>query len=164
MLNVPLVAAGVLIVAACGLAAGFVSGRADTHARYLVSIENAEREAYAARKLCMPLIGADWERCTATALAEQWRAIADAEAAHRNAPESYRVQRFVTAGTALLLQTQQCGSLPVAGRATCDKAALEVYRQAVSRAAAPELTEHSCVLKGCPGPARPSTAERPREV
>ena len=82
MLNIPVVATGLLTVAVCGLAAGFVSGRADAHSRYLVSIERAEQGAYAARKLCMPLVGADWERCTAKALADQWRAVADADAAH----------------------------------------------------------------------------------
>ena len=154
MLNIAVVATSLLTVAVCGLAAGFVSGRADAHGRYLVSIERAEQGAYAARKLCMPLAGADWERCTAKALADQWRALADADAAHRNTPESYRVQRFVAAGTAFLLQTQQCSALPEPTRATCDKAALAAYRQAVSRVSAPELTEQGCLLTGCPAPAR----------
>jgi hypothetical protein len=165
MLNVPIVATGLLTVAVCGLAAGFVSGEADAHARYLVSIERAEQGAYAARKLCMPLAGADWETCTAKALADQWRAVAGADAAHRNTPESYRVQRFVSAGTAFLVQTQQCGALPDPSRATCDHAALAAYRQAVSRVSAPELTEQDCVFTGCPAPARPAGgAVKPKEV
>ena len=165
MLSIPVVATGLLTVAVCGLAAGFVSGRADTHARYLVSIERAEQGAYAARKLCMPLAGADWESCTAKALADQWRAVADADASHRNTPESYRVQRFVAAGAAFLVQTQQCGTLPDPTRETCDKAALAAYRQAVSRVSAPELTEQGCAFKGCPAPARPAgRAAKPQEV
>jgi hypothetical protein len=165
MLNIPVVATGLLAVAVCGLAAGFVSGRADAHGRYLVSIERAEQGADAARKLCMPLAGADWERCTAKALADQWRALADADASHRNTPESYRVQRFVAAGTAFLLQTQQCSALPDSIRATCDKAAIAAYRQAVSRVSGPELTEQSCVFIGCPTPVRPaSRLARPQEV
>ena len=39
MLNIPLVATSLLTVAVCGVAAGFLSGRADAHSRYLVSIE-----------------------------------------------------------------------------------------------------------------------------
>ena len=165
MLNIPLVATGLLTVAVCGLAAGFLSGRADAHSRYLVSIERAEQGAYAARKLCMPLVAADWERCTANALADQWRATADADAAHRNTPESYRVQRFVAAGTAFLLQTPQCSALPEPAQATCDSAALAAYRQAVSRVSAPELTEQGCLLTGCPAPARSkSHSARAKEV
>jgi hypothetical protein len=165
MFNVPVVATGLVTVAVCGLAAGFVSGRADAHTRYLVSIEHAEQASYAARNLCMPLVGADWERCMGRALADQWRAVADADAAHQNTPESYRVQRFVAAGTAFLMQTQQCGSLPVAARATCDKAAIEAYRQAASRVAAPELTERGCEFTGCPAPAQPAgSAVKRREL
>jgi hypothetical protein len=165
MLNIPFVATSFLTVAVCGLAAGFLSGRADAHSRYLISIERAEQGAYAARKLCMPLVEADWERCTGKALADQWRAAADADAAHRNTPESYRVQRFVAAGTAFLLQTQQCSALVEPAQTTCDKAALAAYRQAVSRVSAPELTEQSCLLTGCPAPARSkSGSARPQEV
>jgi hypothetical protein len=165
MLNIPLVATSLLTVAVCGVAAGFLSGRADAHSRYLVSIERAEQGAYAARKLCIPLVGTDWERCMAKALADQWRAAADADAAHRNTPESYRVQRFVAAGTAFLLQTQQCSALPAPTRAACDNVALEAYRQAVSGVSAPELTEQGCLLTGCPAPARsPGRGSKPREV
>ena len=155
----------VIIVAVCGLAAGFVSGRADAHTRYLVSLERLEQGSHAARKLCVSLSGADWESCITRALVAKWRAVAEAEAAHRNTPESYRVQRFVAAGTAFLTQTQQCGALPGAARATCDKAALEAYREAVSRVTAPELTEQSCAFTGCPGRARPAgVVAKPREV
>jgi hypothetical protein len=119
MFNVPVIATTFLAVAVCGLAAGFVSGRADAHARYLVSIDRAEQEFYAARKLCVSLIGADWERCAVNALAERWRAVADTDAARRNTPESYRLQRLVATGTAFLLQTQRCGALaePAGARA-----------------------------------------------
>ena len=165
MFNVPVVTTAFLSVAVCGLGAGFVSGRADAHARYLVSIDRAEQAFYAARKLCMPLVGLDWERCTVKALADQWRAAADADATHRNTPESYRVQRLVAAGTAFLMQTQQCGALPELTRAACDKAALSAYRQAVSRVSAPELTEQGCGLTGCPTPTRPAKrTARPQEV
>jgi len=165
MLNTPVVATAVLIVAVCGLATGFVSGRADAHTRYLVSIQRAEQSANAARKLCVAFVGADWERCAAKALADQWRAVADADAAHWNTPESYRVQRFVAAGAAFLLQTQQCGTLYDSTRASCDEAALAAYRRAVGRISAPEPTEQSCVLAGCPAPARPTARiAKPREV
>jgi hypothetical protein len=165
MLNAPVVVTAVLIVAVSGLATGFVSGRADAHTRYLVSIERAEQGATAARKLCMALVGAEWEHCTAKALADQWRAVADADAAHWNTPESYRVQRFVTAGAAFLMQTQQCSTLPDATREPCDRAALAAYRQAVSRVSAPELTEQGCVFTGCPAPTRPaSRAVKPQEA
>jgi hypothetical protein len=165
MLKAPVLAAAVLIVAVCGLAAGFVSGRADANTRYLVSIERAEQGANAARKLCMAFVGVDWERCTAKALADQWRTVADADAAHWNTPESYRVQRYVAAGAAFLVQTQECGTLPDASRTTCDKAALAAYRQAVSRVSGPELTEQSCVFIGCPAPTQPaSPGAKPKEV
>jgi len=166
MFNVPVVATVFLTVAVCGLAAGFVSGRADAHARYLVSVDRAEQEFHAARKLCVPLIGADWERCAVKALADQWRATADTDTARRNTPESYRLQRLVAAGTAFLMQTQQCGALAEPTRATCDKAALAAYRQTVAHVSAPELTERGCVLTGCPAaPARPeSHPARPQEV
>jgi hypothetical protein len=154
MLNTPVVATAVLIVAVCGLATGFVSGRADAHTRYLVSIQRAEQSANAARKLCVAFVGAD-----------QWRAVADADAAHWNTPESYRVQRFVAAGAAFLLQTQQCGTLSASTRASCDEAALAAYRRAVGRISAPEPTEQSCVLAGCPAPARPTARiANPSEV
>lgn len=165
MLSIPVVATGLLAVAVCGLAAGFVSGRADAHGRYAVLIERVEQGADAARKLCMPLAGADWERCTTKALADQWRALADADVSHRNTPESYRVQRFVAAGTAFLLQTQQCSALLEPTRATCDKAAIAAYRQAVSRVSASELSEQGCPLTGCPAPARPARrVAKPQEV
>jgi hypothetical protein len=165
MLNTPVVATAVLIVAVCGLATGFVSGRADAHARYVVSMERAEQGANAARKLCAAFVGADWERCAAKALADQWRAVADADAAYWNTPESYRMQRLVAAGAAFLLQTQQCGTLSDPTRASCDHAALATYRRAVSRISAPEPTEQSCVLAGCPAPTRPTDRiAKPREV
>ena len=165
MLNTPVIATAVLIVAACGLAAGFVSGRADANTRYMVSIERQGQSTNFARKLCAAFVGAEWERCAAKALADQWRAVADADAAHWNTPESYRVQRFVAAGTAFLLQTQQCSALPAATRATCDNVALAAYRQAVSRVSAPELTEQGCLLTGCPAPARsPGRGSKPQEV
>jgi hypothetical protein len=165
MFNVPVIATTFLAVAVCGLAAGFVSGRADAHARYLVSIDRAEQEFYAARKLCVSLIGADWERCAVNALAERWRAVADTDAARRNTPESYRLQRLVATGTAFLLQTQRCGALAEPTRATCDKATLAAYRQALAHVSAPELTERGCVLAGCPAPARPAShTARPQEV
>jgi hypothetical protein len=165
MLKMPVVAAAVLIAAVCGLAAGFITGRADAQTRYLISIARAEQGANTARKLCTAFVGADWERCTARALSDQWRAVADADAAHWNTPESYRVQRFVAAGAAFLVQTQQCSVLPDATRTTCDKAALATYRQAISRVSAPEFTERSCVLAGCPAPVPPlDHAIKPREV
>jgi hypothetical protein len=165
MLNMPVVAIAVLMITVCGLVAGFVSGRADTHASYLVSVERAEQGANAARKLCAAFVGADWERCAAKALADHWRAMADADAAHWNTPESYRVQRFVAAGADFLLQTQQCGTLSESTRANCDEAALAAYRRAMGRISAPEPTEQSCVLAGCPAPARPTERmAKPREV
>ncbi len=166
MLNAPIIAIGLVTVAVCGLAAGFVSGRGDAHTQYLVSIERVEQRFHAARKLCLSLSGSDWERCITKALADKWRAVADADAARRNTPESYRVQRFVNASTTLLMQTLDCSSRPAASRTTCDKAALEAYRQASSRAAASELTGQDCTLPGCPNRfvLPPRGAAKPRDV
>jgi hypothetical protein len=161
MLNLPVVAIGLLTVAVSGLAAGFVTGWADMRARYLVSIERAEQDFYAARQLCMPLVGADWERCTAKALANQWRAMAGVDAVHRNTPESYRVQRFVAANTAFLVQTQQCASFPETTRATCDKAAVAAYREAVERVSDSRGDGTTLYIHGMSRPA--STSSRCRK-
>ena len=157
MVSTSAVATGALVVAVSGLAAGFVSGSIDAPTRYPVSIERAEQVAAAAPKLCVPLVGADWERCTARALANQWRSMADTDATHQNTPEAYRVQRFVVAITAFLVQTEHCGALPDPGRATCDHAALTAYRHAVSRVSVPEVTEQGCAFERCPAPARPAS-------
>ena len=166
MHNAKAVAAGALFVAVCGLAAGFVrEPAAGAHARYMVSRVLADQAADAARKLCMPLVGTEWERCTANALANQWRAVADADAAQQSTPEAYRAQRFVVAVTAFLVQTQHCGALPHPGRAACDKAAIAAYHQAISCVSASEVTEQGCVCIGCPVPARPaSRSAKLREV
>jgi hypothetical protein len=147
-------AVGLVALAVCLLTAGVVSGRADARARYLVSIERAEQEASAARSLCLPLSGTEWERCTAKALADEWRAMADASTAQRNMPESYRLQRFVTAGTALLLLAQQCSTLSEPARATCNNIALAAYRQAISSS---EPSDRPCEPPVCPRPLRPET-------
>ncbi len=166
MLNAPIIAIGLVTGAACGLAAGFVSGRTVAHPQYLISLERAEQGFNAACKPCLLLSGRDWERCITRALVDKWRAVADADAARRNTPESYRVRRFVNAGTALLMQTQDCSSLPAASRMTCDKAALEAYRQAISRAASSEFTGQDCTVPGCPNRfvLPPRGAVKPRDV
>jgi hypothetical protein len=166
MLNAPYVATALVAVAACGLATGFVSGRVNEHTRYLVSIERVEQASFAARKQCEPLSGSEWERCITRALSEKWQAIAEAEVAHRNTPESYRVQRFVAAGAALLMGAGQCSVLPVLARVACDRAALEAFREAADRAAASDLTGGDCSLAGCPNQLnrRSRASPRPRIV
>jgi len=152
VLSAPIVATALMAVAACGLAAGFVSGRMDSPTQYRVSLHEVEREFYSSRKLCERLSGIEWEQCITVAWSGMVQSVAKADALHRNAPESYRVQRFIAAATALLTQTQRCGALGDSPRAACDKAALEAYRGAVRNAAAPDVTGDDCTLIGCPRP------------
>ena len=166
MFNARLVATALSAVAVCGVAAGFVSGKLNEHTRYLVEIEQVEQASYRARRECESLSGGEWQQCIARALSEKWRAIAEAEAAHRNTPESYRVQRFVSAGAALLMGMGQCGALADLARTTCEEAAVEAFREAAARAGASDVSGGDCSLIGCPNglklnrPAHPSLKPR----
>ena len=150
--NAPILAIALVAAAACGLAAGFVSGRADSQTHYRASLNKVEQDFDSSRKLCERLSGNEWEQCITSAWSGMLQSVAEAEALHRNSPESYRVRRFVAAGTALLMQTQRCGVLADSPRTACDKAALEAYRRAVRQAAASDVTGDDCALAGCPRP------------
>lgn len=150
-----LVVAGIAVVAIAGLTIGFIRGQTEGHAQYLLSLDHAERGFSAARKTCESSPGEEWARCITTALATRWRALATAEVEHRNTPESYRVQRITNAGAALLMRTQECGA-EEAGKAACEAAALNDYREALAREATPDLAERNCSLSGCPSRIAPA--------
>ena len=152
MPSAPILAIALVAAAACGLAAGFVSGRVDAQTHYRASLNKAEQDFYSSRKLCERLSGSEWEQCVTSAWSGMLQSVAEAEALHRNTAESYRVRRFVAAGTGLLVQTQRCGALADLPRTACDKAALETYRRAVRQAAASDVTGDDCTVTGCPRP------------
>lgn len=151
MSNTRLVFIGLALLGTVGLVVGLLRWHTEGHAQYLLSLDNAERGFFAARKSCDAFTGEEWGRCITTALATRWRAMASAEVERRNTPESYRVQRVTNAGTALLIQTQECGAEPrPTARAACEADALNEYRLALAREANPELVERDCSLSGCP--------------
>jgi hypothetical protein len=160
MLSTPAVVTALAVVAVCGLGAGFLSGLADSSAGYRTSLHTVERKFYASRKRCEPLSSAEWAQCVTMAWSEMWQAVAQAEALHRNQPESFRVQRLIAANIALLKGMEQCSVLGDLPRAACDKAALEAYRRAVDQAASTEAVGNSCDVAGCPVVQPPVRAKR----
>lgn len=148
-LRIGLLLFGLTAAAAVGVAAGYMGGQARSQNAYLTEAESIEREFVAARRQCAAQAGNAWNACAAQSIANKWRGLADAEVRLRNTAESYRVQRIVQAGAALLVEAQRCGAGRSAQRAACDNAALGSYRQAMAHVDIGSPSAE-CTLAGCP--------------
>jgi len=146
---------GILLASMIGLAVGLVRGQAMVQNGYVLSLERADSAFYAARKDCESLANEAWQLCIAKALAEKWRALAEAEVRLRNTSDAYRMQRVVAAGTMFLIQVQQCASLSAPGRRACDHAAVGAFREAMARTTSRERATQDCTLVGCPNRSTP---------
>jgi len=147
----------VLIALTC-FGVGFVRGQAEAQNHYLLSMDRAEGAFHATRKGCAVAPGSEWRTCIAKALADKWRAMAEAEVTLRNTPEAYRIQRIVDADALLLTNIEECGLMSGSRRLVCDNVALDAFRAAMKHATSAESAASTeCTLAGCPAPAAPAS-------
>ena len=152
------VAGSFVLVALICSAVGFVRGQAEAQNHYLISMDRAEGTFHATRKGCSVAQGSEWRTCIARALADKWRAMAEAEVRLRNTPEAYRIQRIVDADAMLLTDIEECGLMSGSRRLVCDNVALDAFRAAMKHAIGSESAASTeCTLAGCPAPAVPAT-------
>jgi hypothetical protein len=138
-----------IIAAVSGVTFGFVTSKQDPQARYEAAVRQAETQLKKAQTHCEGLVQDEMRLCMALALAEKWRALAQAEVQLNDTPEARRSARVANAGGQLLVALQKCSGMNVAERGACRTLAKDSFIRELAKARAVEVKEQACYPAEC---------------